>query len=128
MSSLRRTVNTALTILGLLIAFAGILLWDDKQAQILAVLAGFVLIEVGVWGLANPFLPSHRKFSRLRDEVDAFIATVRVLNAASLVAKEEPTQEHQARVQELLTELHQSVDRMGELAGEYDPGVVPPGR
>ncbi|MEX2526635.1 MAG: hypothetical protein WEA09_03280 [Gemmatimonadota bacterium] len=125
MPTLRNSVNAALTIGGLIIAFAGILFSEDKQAQIIAVLAGFLLIEIGVWGLANPFLPSHRKFSRLRDEVDAFIGNVRLMNAAKLRARHEPGPEHEAQVAQLLADLHRQVDRIGELAGQYDGGVQP---
>ena len=128
MPTLRTSVNAALTIVGLVIAFAGILLSEDKQAQVIAVLAGFLLIEVGVWGLANPFLPSHRKFSRLRDEVDAFIGQVRLMNAAKLLFQKEPTPEHEAQVDKLMDDLHRQVDRMRELAGQYDEGVQPGAR
>ena len=121
MRALRRAITASLPIVGMILVFAAILLPSislNLQLQILVALIGIILIEAGVWGLTAKVLPSERKFIALRAEVDHFIGLVRELNARAVVLKRKDTPEHQGEFDQALSALHDSVERMGEVAGQ----------
>ncbi len=120
MRRFRRLLNYALPILGMCVAFAGVLFVDGDVGTLLTVLAGILLVEAGVWNLANPFLPSARKYTSLRTEVDEFIQLVRGLNTAAIGVREIGGETERESFRESLLRMHASVDRMGELAGVAD--------
>ncbi len=120
MRTLRRTLQLALPLLGIAVAFAGVLYLESRTATLLAVLLGILLAEAGTWKLANPFLPSDRRFNALRAEVDDFIAHVRVLNTAAGEAQSSGSPEAWTRYRETLQSMHRSVELMGELAGQEE--------
>ncbi len=123
MRSLRQAVNSLLPLLGMLTAFGGVLLLEDRFHVLLAVVAGILLIEAGVWQLASPILPSQRKYVELRQEVDDFIQRVRTLNRAALAARsEDPDPAAWEGYRATLAEMHASVNRMGTLAGKEEGG------
>jgi len=119
---LRELIETAVPIVGALIIFlALIVISDDNPVLRLGIVVfGILLIEAGVWKLTSPFLPSERKFHDLRQEVNEFILMVRTLNEEALGARASGDAESWKRVHEILTEMHGSVDHMGELAGRTD--------
>lgn len=87
------------------------------QLQLVFVLVGVLMIEAGVWGLTQPFLPNERKYNELRDATDEFIDLVRELNTAALRDREahgESSEEAEA----VLSRMHQAVDAMADLAGK----------
>ncbi len=110
----RRTVNryTPLTglIAGILLIFAGIVRVAGA-AQFATVALGLVVLEVGVWYMANPIFTNERRYLRLRDQLDDMIDLVRKLNRAAL----KPGAEEELKG--LGSAMHQSVDRMVEVAG-----------
>ncbi len=118
MRTLRRWLSIGLPILGMVLVFAAVIAIVDRQYQLGLVILGVLLIEAGVWKLANPFLPSERKYTELRTEVDRFIGLVRELNSAALEARQQNGAEQWDRYRQVLATLHDSVDRMGELAGK----------
>ena len=115
---LRRVLEIALPVVGMGIIFLSVLFGAsiNLQIQVLYVLFGVLILEAGVWGLANKLLPNERRYLGLRDEGDHFIGLIRKLNAAA-VAKKEGTEDDE-RYRDALQQMHASVDRMGELAGQ----------
>ncbi|GMR13830.1 MAG: hypothetical protein BMS9Abin29_2049 [Gemmatimonadota bacterium] len=118
MRTIRKTIELGTPILGMVTVFAAVLLIPPPhlQLQLVVVLVGVLLIEAGVWGLTNPFLPNERQFLPLREEVDDFIDLVRQLNAAA-IEKRSGREGAEADFDENLADLHSSVRRMGQLAG-----------
>jgi len=128
---LRNLIQASIPIVGAVIVFLALILISDAnpQTRLAIVLVGILIIEAGVWGLTNPFLPSERRYLELRDEVDGFILLVRALNQAGLDARASGTGESWRRVCGVMDEMHASVDHMAELAGKAEgdgPLVVPP--
>ena len=125
MRRLRRSVATGLSILGIVLVFAAILLPTfalNPQLQIGVALVGILALEAGVWNLPSRILPDERRNEALRAEVDVFIGLVRTLNRQALQAMEDEAQERTPAFQDTLMALHSSVDRMGEAAGRQTPG------
>lgn len=120
MRNLRKTMAIALPILGTALVFAAILvpaLATNLQLQIAVVLVGILIIEAGVWKLTAKILPNERKYLALRAEVDSFISRIRTLNAQGMRLRENDTEENREALRETVAALHESVDRMAEVAG-----------
>ncbi len=116
---IRRGIEIALPILGMGIIFASVLFGPDSlQLQVLFVLTGVLILEAGVWGLTGGILPNERRYLALREEGDHFLALIRVLNAAA-VARDKG-EEDDARFRDTRAQMHTSVERMAELAGQDD--------
>lgn len=88
----------------------------DFYFRFLLVVFGVVMLEIGVWGLSSKVLPSERKFINLRTEGDKMIDLIRKLNAIA-VAKGEG-KESSSEFQATLKQMHASVTRMSNCAGE----------
>ena len=121
MRTIRKAVELGMPIVGMITVFAAVLLIPppNLQVQLVTVLIGVLLIEAGVWGLTNPFLPNERQFLSLREEVDDFIDLVRLLNKAAVDRRihTENAEGANGTFEEALADLHSSVRRMGQLAG-----------
>jgi hypothetical protein len=118
---IRKTVSAGVSILGAILVFLAILIPSisvDLGRQIPVVLLGLLLIEGGVWKLTEKILPDERKYLALRAEVDGFMVLMRALNARAVELKIMGTDEAHTAFQTTLAELHASVDRMAEVAGE----------
>ncbi len=115
---LRRVLEIALPVVGMGIIFLSVLFGAsiNLQIQVLYVLFGVLILEAGVWGLANKLLPNERRYLGLRDEGDHFIGLIRKLNETA-VARDDG-HEHDERFRHTLEEMHASVERMSELAGQ----------
>lgn len=120
MRRLRILIQSSIPIVGAVIIFLALIFFGDDlpYTRLGIVLVGILVIEAGVWGLTNPFLPSERKYLGLRAEVDDFILLVRALNQTTLDARATGDAETWARVKDILGYMHDSVDDMGELAGK----------
>ena len=115
--TIRRGMEIAIPLLGMGIIFGSVLFGPNSlQLQVLLVLIGVLILEAGVWGLTSGILPSERRYLGLREEGDHFLRLIRVLNAAA-VARDEG-QEDDTRFRETQAQMHTSVDRMAELAGQ----------
>ncbi len=116
---IRRGIEIALPLSGMGIIFGSVLFGPNNlQLQVLFVLIGVLILEAGVWGLTSGILPNERRYLGLREEGDHFLGLIRVLNAAA-VARDEG-QEDDARFRETRAQMHTSVERMAELAGQDD--------
>lgn len=120
--SFRRTVDVGLSIAGTVVVFAGVLFFTDVRFQLGTVLVGVLLIEAGIWKLSHPLMPEARTYHGLRAEVDRFIGLVRRLNGAALHTQDAPV-EARDRFERTLAEMHDSIERMGFLAGKSDAEV-----
>ena len=116
---IRRVLEIALPVTGMGIIFLAVLFGPESlRLQVLMVLLGILTLEAGVWGLASRFLPDERRYIGLREEVNHFIVLVPELNAAAVGKQEEDGgAEHEKLYRDVLEQMHNSVRRMGELAG-----------
>lgn len=114
-SSWRRLVNRRLlfisAIAGMLIVYSSVIVLQDDYARIFAVTTGLIILELGVWYAASPFLTSERRYLALRQEVESFVYLVRDLNR--VVVQNAGTEERQR----IKSEMLESVERMDQLAG-----------
>ena len=116
---IRRGIEIALPILGMGIIFRSVLFGPNNlQFQVLLVLIGVLILEAGVWGLTGGILPNKRRYLALREEGDHFLGLIRVLNAAA--ATRDEGQEDDARFREARAQMHTSVERMAEIAGQEE--------
>ena len=122
---IRRNIDIILTGLGIALIFTAVLLGSTLSVRIQMPMAlfGVLLMEAGVWGLSSKFFPSDRCFSRLRVEGNHMLDLVRELNAAAIA--KDTGKEDAKRFQATLEEMHNSVIKMSELAGDEDGEKVP---
>lgn len=123
--NIRRSIDIALTGLGIGIIFSAVILRGslDITAQMPMALLGVLLMEAGVWGLSNRLFPNERRYSKLRMEGDAMINYIRELNDAAIAHAS--GKEDAKRFQATLQQMHDSVIRMSDLAGKEDESVNP---
>jgi hypothetical protein len=118
MRTVRRKVDTILPVLGIVLVLAAVLfIWQNLYLQLGVVILGIFLIEAGIWKLAHPLLPSQRRYTALRAEVDDFIDLVRELNTAG-VEREAGNVAAEADMAALRERMVDSVDRMVDYAGK----------
>ena len=117
-ASWRRKVNRVAapgcSILGVLGIFGAIVFFPPGNVQIALITIGILVMEAGVYYMANPIFTSERRYPGLRGEVDDFIGLVRQLNRMG-VAKASPEE-----FEVVQTAMRSSIDRMTELAGKPD--------
>jgi len=94
--NIRRSIDASLTGLGIAVIFSAIILGAslDIRAQLPIALVGVLLMEAGIWGLSSKFVPSQRKYTKLRSEGDNMLQLIRELNAAA-IAKERGEEDSQ---------------------------------
>lgn len=117
---LREVIDTALPFVGIVLIFCTVLFVKGIQAQIALTSVGILIIEAGVWKLANLLLPNERKFFALRHETDHFISLVRQLNTAAIALKEDDSPENVMAFEDVQGAMQQTVERMAEVAGKTD--------
>jgi hypothetical protein len=105
----RSVLNNVLALGGVIIILLQTLMIATERIEVVIILAGILINQVGVWRLANKLLPERRFYLQLRAEVDRFIGLVRQLNA-SAVAEDEP------EVASTKALMHESIDRMVSVA------------
>jgi len=123
--NLRRSIDIALTGLGIGIIFSAVILRGslDVTAQLPLALIGVLFMEAGVWGLSTKLFPNERRYTKLREEGDAMINLIRELNSAAIAHSS--GKEDAKRFQATLQQMHDSVIRMSDLAGKED-GLINP--
>ena len=120
MRKLRRALELGLPVVGTILVFAAVVLDYNLTAQVLLVLLGLLMIDAGIWKLTQPLFPNERRYLALREEVDRFIHLVRRLNSTALAVREQESPTAQAAFQDAVGALHESVNRMEQLAGKSD--------
>ena len=115
---LARSVPLIAVVLGMTVVFASVVLYfGQATTRVVVVSVGMLLLVAGAWFADNPYLKSQRRYLKLRAEVDGFIALARELNAA---ADPRVSQE----LKRVNVAMHESVDRMAQLAGKPDTGSL----
>ena len=114
----RRIIDTLLTGSGIGLIFTAVLFSGSLTLQLRMPLAllGVLLMEAGVWGLSNKFLPNERRFTGLREEGDNMLDLMRALCAAA-VARDKGN-EDDTRFQKTMESMHDSVNRMVAIASQ----------
>lgn len=119
---LRRTLPTVLPVLGVVLILVAVTLGGSVGTKVILVVVGLLLMEAGVWRLADRVLPDDRKYLALRSEADRFMALVRQLNTAAITVDEGDAEGSRFAIAELEREMHRSVDRMVDVAGGAGDG------
>ncbi|MCA8952900.1 MAG: hypothetical protein KDE27_25545 [Planctomycetes bacterium] len=116
--SWRRRVHRAAmpisALIGILVVFGAVMFIENISLKIALIGFGLLVMQTGVWYMANPIFTSERKFPALRIKVDEFIGLVRDLNQA--VVSGRPA----AEVDAIAQAMHRAVDAMPGLAGQGD--------
>ena len=114
----RSGIEAALALVGLGFIFASVPLGSpiNPQLQWTFLLVGVLILEARVWGLTSRILGNRRIYLGLREAGDHFIGLIRKLNETA-VARDDG-HEHDERFRHTLEEMHASVERMSELAGQ----------
>ena len=123
MRKLRRFIRMVVPAVGVVLVIGAVLFEERLSVQLFLVLAGLLLVEAGLFRLADPLLPDERKYMALRTETDHFTALVRQLNAAALAADQGDDSGSRFALDEVQTEMHRSVDRMVTFAGKTEAEV-----
>jgi len=124
---LRQRLETGLPILGVVVIFSAVLFVRELRSQVAIVVLGMLLMEVGVWKLAQHVLPSERQYLALRGETDLFITLVRQLNAAALLVKAQDVPNHRREFEEVRHAMQQTVERICEVAGKTNAELAAEG-
>jgi uncharacterized membrane protein YccC len=106
-----RYVGLAATLVGMGLVFLSFVVAYEDQARIAVISGGFLILLVGLWYAANPFMTTTREFVDLREELDRFIGLARALNNAALDGGSE-------KFERAKDKMHASVDQMAQLAGK----------
>jgi hypothetical protein len=80
---LRRILEGGFITIGAALVLIGALVADDPSSRAGLTVIGLVVLLSTTLDLQRRFLPTERRFPKLRDEVDAFIRVVREVNAAA---------------------------------------------
>lgn len=105
----RNTLNNALALGGVVIILLQTLMIAYHRWEVAVILAGIMVNQIGVWGLAAKLMPDRRVYLQLRAEVDRFVGLVRLLNRHA-VASEDP------EVESTKALMHESIERMASVA------------
>ena len=122
---LRRFLHLLGPVVGLALVVGAIVFGEALVVQLFLVMAGLLLMEAGIWRLAEPILPDERKYVALRAETDHFMTLVRQLNTAAVALDEGETRGARFAMDELQTEMHRSIDRMVSFAGKTEHDAAP---
>ena len=79
MRGLRQVVDRIVVYGGVIVVLSAIVVVETSGAQVVLVLVGLLLVQLGIWRIASRVLPGTRTNQRLRDEVDQFLAAVKEL-------------------------------------------------
>lgn len=111
MTHWRNVVEQVLTVAGIGTILAAIVLSTDLVWQVGIALAGILMLEAGVWGIAQQLVPEERIYEDLRSTTGEFLQRVRTLNDAA-------RRDDGAAVAEEREAMHEFVERRpGEAAG-----------
>jgi hypothetical protein len=116
---LRKFIDIGLPIVGTIIIFSVVLFRQELRDMIFVVI-GFLMIEVGAWKVAHKLLPNERKYHALRREGDQFLALIQQLNSAALLMKEDDTPANREAFERVQSEMQSAIDRMAVVAGKTD--------
>jgi hypothetical protein len=96
----RTTLDKTLALGGVIVVLLQVLLIADVRFQVIVVLIGILINQVGVWGLAARLMPDRRTNIALRRQVDAFIKVVRAFNRLQIEGVNKDVEAMRARLHE----------------------------
>ena len=103
MRRLRNVIDRLVIYTGVVLVLGMMLFTEAPVWQMLLVLFGLLLVQLGVWRVASALMPNMRRNQPLRDEVDQFIKLVRemyrVANAKEASAFETVADKLRARTE-----------------------------
>ena len=79
MRKLREVIDSVMTYTGVMFVLVTVLYTAASVGQVLLVLTGLLMVQLGVWRVAGSVLPSTRTNDLLRKSVIAYLALVRKL-------------------------------------------------
>ena len=79
MRKLREVIDRFVVYGGVVVVLGAIVVQDTTRAQVVLVLLGLLLVQLGIWRIGSRSFPNTRTNQRLRDEVDQFLASIREL-------------------------------------------------
>ena len=79
MRRLRQVVDRIVVYGGVFVVLSAIVVVDTSLNQVVLVLLGLLLVQLGIWRIVSRAFPGTRTNQRLRDEVDQFLASIREL-------------------------------------------------
>jgi hypothetical protein len=79
MRRFRDVIDSLMTYVGVALVLGAILFTGDSSGQVVLVLAGLLMVQLGVWRVASSALPSTRTNQVLRDATSEFLVSVREL-------------------------------------------------
>ena len=103
--------TTATLGITLVIGSVVLLYGPNDLRRLVFVTLGLVILVVGIWFAAHPFIKSSSHFMPLRREVEAFIDLVRLLNRQAQAGAREDIESTRAR-------MYEAVDRMVAESGK----------
>ena len=77
MRKLREVIDRLVTYTGVMFVFVAVLYTAASVGQVLLVLTGLLMVQLGVWRVAGTVLPSTRTNDELRESVVEYLALVR---------------------------------------------------
>lgn len=130
---LARIVDSGLPVLGVVIVLTAVLLGGGGWGPVWLAVTGLLMVEAGVWRLGSRML-HERRYLPLRREVQRFIGLARALNRASTALRTGDSPAARQALEETLSEMRASLDRMAVVAGkteedletEQAPAPAPP--
>ncbi len=106
MRRLRNVIDRLVTYTGVLLVLGTMIFAEASVIQIPLVVAGLLILQVGMWRGASALLPSARRNHPLRAQVDVFIKLVRemyqVANAKDASAFETVAEKLRARTEAVI--------------------------
>ncbi len=79
MRGLRQVVDRIVVYGGVIVVLSSIVVVEASVNQVVLVLLGLLLVQLGIWRIVSGMLPSRRTNQLLRDEMNQFLASVREL-------------------------------------------------
>ncbi len=79
MRRLREVIDSVMTYTGVMFVLVTVLYTAASVGQVLLILTGLLMVQLGVWRVAGSVLPSTRTNDLLRESVVAYLALVRKL-------------------------------------------------
>ncbi len=117
MRDLRRFLKVVVPLVGgVLLVFSDLLIPSAFRSAVIFGI-GLAMILAGLWRVLYSLIPNERRFTALREEVDTFLESVRQLNAVAYAARQEAHIWYPQAIRDLKASLHDSVERMADIAG-----------
>ena len=118
----RKAIETAFPVLGIGLIFGAILfVYEPLIMQVGLVFIGLLLLEMHAFRLNQRFLPSERRYTTLRGEVDHFIRIVRQVHRLGLALERDAgSPELKAAFEEGCNDLTGQAEKIAGLAGRED--------